>query len=205
MQLLPENFIKYGNAYNLHIRGEHAFIFKVMNGNSVWFEVFKKKSTKREVTAKFNTGLIRHIPIQELYPGNESFGKWAWCAFTEEKALKYFNGLENLKGDLKAFYEFRNPNPTVQVYEIHDENGVIKSGELSRVVRIISLTNDENTQALAKKSFESTLSPGTTIDTYKIKVVWLREELKFGRTTEAVEEIEEEINNEEDEEDNAKS
>jgi len=93
---LEKVFRKNKQTYTQVKRGKKAVIYQQTNeeGFNVGYEVFMIKIQKA-----FGF-VVNHYPAREKIPGNEAFGKWAWSVDTEEKALEYFNMIEN--GTIKA-------------------------------------------------------------------------------------------------------
>ncbi len=60
-------------------KSEKAFIYEVNTGNSIHYEVFKRKEN-----TQFNC---------ISYPSSKAFGIWAWCCNDYQKALDKFNDL----------------------------------------------------------------------------------------------------------------
>lgn len=60
-----------------------AYLYKVINGNAIYYEVFKKRENARY-------GVIS-------YPTSNAFGVWAWTYMSFERAEYKFNELNQLK------------------------------------------------------------------------------------------------------------
>ena len=79
---LKECFMKRGNKYTQIFRDEEMALYLVNNEYDCYVEVFKIRMHKAD---KY------HDDEYEPYPGDESFGDWAWCCSNRkslEKVLK---------------------------------------------------------------------------------------------------------------------
>ena len=79
MKPLNKVIKKLGNTYTQVAKTDKGYIYHVQSGNDEYWEVFQYVENTRFDCVS--------------YPKNESFGKWAWCTISFEKAKKY---LENL-------------------------------------------------------------------------------------------------------------
>jgi len=197
---LPTEYKRAGFTHKQFRRGQFAFVYQVFNaeGEPTSFEVFKRLVSKAGM-AKFGGGPEVFVPAKERKPNDESFGKWAFCANTEAKAVKYFDALEECKGDLRVFFELRSPNPMVKVFELHDVDGKplstkIMGKPVNKTVRVSSTEDMEQAAVKAKDLFAGTL--GTNFDIRGWNAVFIREERMYGKTEE------EEVESEEDETEN---
>lgn len=89
MIFLPETVEIHGTGIpgltaKLIARNEKKAMYLRSDG---YYEVFKRKFV--EDSEVFG----RHYPAHEQYPGNEDFGKIAWCMKSREKARRRFNEL----------------------------------------------------------------------------------------------------------------
>lgn len=195
---LPTEYKRSGFVHKQFRRGQFAFIYQVFNseGEFTTYEVFKRLVSKAGM-AKFGGGPEVFVPAKERKPNDESFGKWAFCASTEEKAVKYFETLEGCGGDLRVFMEFRSPNPMVKVFELHDQDGKPLSSKImgkitNKTVRI-NVEDMEVAKGKAKEAFAGTL--GSNFDIRGWNPVFVREERMYGKTEEEEVETEDETEN----------
>lgn len=77
MKELKEQFIGRGSvngfSFTQRNKSEKAYLYEVNTGTSTHYEVFKRKENVR-----FNV---------IYYPGDNSFGLWAWCYRSYDKAV----------------------------------------------------------------------------------------------------------------------
>ena len=82
MVRLKECFMKRGNKYTQVYRNDDMALYLVDNEHEWYYEVFKIKVNKPN----------KYVDDEyEPYPGDESFGVWAWCCSNKkslEKVLK---------------------------------------------------------------------------------------------------------------------
>lgn len=187
---MPTEYTLYGHVHTLLRKGEYGFLFEVKDedGKVLAYEVFKKKISKAGM-AKFGGGPARWVDSKERIPGNEAFGKWAWCLgntgdveSTLAKANDYFEKLEEFKGDLKAFLNYRAPNPLLKVYELHDLNGQPISTKVmgKSVNKTVKINANDATEEKAIVAFQGLLGPAFDIRGHK--AVLVGEEYKYGQT-----------------------
>lgn len=89
IKALPKQLRKNGYDYSQVLRGKSACIYaQHVSPNVIRYEVFKIK-IKPAITING-----KRIPPHERFPGNEDFGKWAWCCWDLVAAKKRFNELE---------------------------------------------------------------------------------------------------------------
>lgn len=80
---------KNGFTYTQVLRGQRSLIYRqTYTENVVYYEVFTIKVRKEGM----RFGKI--WPEQEVFPGNEDFGKCAWTFRNLESAIKKFEALE---------------------------------------------------------------------------------------------------------------
>jgi hypothetical protein len=92
--MLPDTIRKNGYTYKLYKRGDKALIYaQHAEGSLIAYEVFKIKVLRNK---KF---FGKVIPDQEVFPGNECFGVWAWSVNPRikgmEQVIEIFEKLEN--------------------------------------------------------------------------------------------------------------
>ena len=89
MRELPVEFIGKGQVrgfkFTQEEKNQHGYIYKVEHLGRTWYEVFERREN------------VRFSVIS--YPGNKSFGVWAWTANSYEKALERFEEI-TIKGEL---------------------------------------------------------------------------------------------------------
>ena len=79
---LKEQFLKRGNKYTQVYRNDDMALYLVNHEHGCYVEVFKIRMHKAD---------RYHNDEYERYPGDESFGDWAWCCSNKkslEKVLK---------------------------------------------------------------------------------------------------------------------
>ena len=60
-----------------------AFMYEITNGDSTYYEVFEKR--------------VNALYGNVSYPSSKSFGKWAWCFLSKQKAEEKFLNINNKK------------------------------------------------------------------------------------------------------------
>ena len=75
---LKECFTKRGNKYTQVYRNDDMALYLVNNEHDCYVEVFKIRMHKAD---------RYHNDEYERYPGDESFGDWAWCC-SNRKSLE---------------------------------------------------------------------------------------------------------------------
>lgn len=77
---LPESFIKKNMIYSLVWKRPGLYLYKVtgQDSDSCYYELFKEKIIKSG-NIKGQDGIDREYRSRVQYPGDEDFGKWAWC------------------------------------------------------------------------------------------------------------------------------
>ncbi len=194
---LPEEYRRSGYVHKLIKCGEHAVMYKVVDdlGNILTYEVFKKLISKAGI-ARFGGGPPVAVPAKERKPSDESFGRWAWSipnlgnAGCLHKAAEYFETLEKLKGDLKAFFDFRSPNPLEKHFEV-------LVGGNKRTIKIAGESDIEVAKAKAKIMLVNSLSKNTSYNVDEFVFNYVGEFYKWGK-------VEEESNDENVEEEEIK-
>lgn len=91
IKLLPEVFTKKNVNYRRLYQNEVLSIYDCQTKHDTYFEVFKRRFNPN--TLDWET--YRGYDLIEIYPSDESFGKWAWCC-SNKKSLqnmlkKHFN------------------------------------------------------------------------------------------------------------------
>ena len=83
MKELEESFIGKGEVkgfkFTLLMSNPRGFMYEVVNGNLVYYEVFLRK--------------VHSVYGHVMYPRSKSFGVWAWSVFGYDKALGRFERL----------------------------------------------------------------------------------------------------------------
>lgn len=197
--LAPETFTKYGRTHTLKRRGEHAFIYEITEDDKIIsYEVFKRKISKAGMV-KFGGSPAQFVEAKERIPSNESFGSWAWCIIYSQKALDkangYFEALEKFKGDLRLFFEWRSPNPLLDVYELHLDGKPLTTKAAGKIINRTVRVGSGEPESKAMSAFKNMLGSG--FDARSYKVVYVGEEYKYERSQE-LEIIEDENENDED-------
>ena len=79
---LKECFMKRGKSYTQVYRNDDMALYLVDNEHERYYEVFRIKVNKpnKYVNDEY-----------EKYPGDESFGDWAWCCSTRKSLEKIMN------------------------------------------------------------------------------------------------------------------
>ena len=79
---LPQEFVGQGEVRGFFFTQVQAtnkgFIYSVMSGGEVWYEVFRRKINQFGGVS---------------YPKSKSFGKWAWSYMSLEKAMNKLRSL----------------------------------------------------------------------------------------------------------------
>lgn len=94
---LDKDFIKKGETFTQIEKGDNYYIYKRCINNYICYEVFERKSAKlNDFWRKYDTkGKYVGFDSFELYPTNESFGKWAFCCNSldnaRKRAIKFIN------------------------------------------------------------------------------------------------------------------
>jgi len=68
-----------------------AYIYKVQDGDTVHYEVFKRKSNP--ICINFEKREYSKTDKKESYPKSNAFGMWAWSVGSWDNALIRFNNL----------------------------------------------------------------------------------------------------------------
>ena len=79
---LKECFLKRGKRYTQVYRNDDMALYLVDNKYDYHVEVFKIRTHKAD---KY------HDDEYERYPGDESFGDWAWCCSNKKSLEKIMN------------------------------------------------------------------------------------------------------------------
>ena len=92
---LEEKFIKYGQVFTQIRKTDYGFIYARTDSEGIiCYEVFKR-TVKNAVSREFEGR--ETIPTHDkyvVYPGDKSFGYWAWCCKTLERAEIRLDGFE---------------------------------------------------------------------------------------------------------------
>ena len=93
---LPDKFTKYGQAFTKIKEGKKAYIYARSDKfGIIAYEVFKKRLKKIPVGSfEWKSDKYGSYDAYEKYPSNESFGKWAKCCMTLERAEFHFDNYE---------------------------------------------------------------------------------------------------------------
>jgi len=90
MRTLEKEIKTNGTLYSLVKRESWKAMYRAESGQ---YEVFKIKiMPETEIFGKI-------IPEREKFPGNEDFGKFAWCLSSREKAEEIYNNLIEKKDE----------------------------------------------------------------------------------------------------------
>lgn len=84
MKKLPKVHKANGYTYTQVMRTESKALYE---SDGDFYEVFRIKIRPAE------EAFGREYPEREIYPGNEDFGKFAWCYSQYENALRKYNKL----------------------------------------------------------------------------------------------------------------
>ena len=79
---LKECFMKMGKEYTQVYRNDNMALYLVNNEHGCYVELFKIRMHKAD---KY------HDDEYERYPGDESFGDWAWCCSNRKSLEKIMN------------------------------------------------------------------------------------------------------------------
>ena len=79
---LKECFMKRDNKYTQVYRNDDMALYLVDNEHGCYYEVFRIRMHKAD---KY------HNDEYERYPGDESFGDWAWCCSNRKSLEKIMN------------------------------------------------------------------------------------------------------------------
>lgn len=77
---LPRTFTRKGYDYEQILNNENMFIYRVSDKDETYYEIFKKRVNKIDpgyFGSKKN--IEEGYTHRECYPGDNSFGSWAWC------------------------------------------------------------------------------------------------------------------------------
>ena len=94
---LDKEFTKKGELFTQVEKGNNYYIYKRVVETAVYYEVFERKVAKlNDFWRKYDTnGKYDGFDSFEQYPNDESFGKWAYCCNTleraQERALEFTN------------------------------------------------------------------------------------------------------------------
>jgi len=93
MEKLSEIIKKNGFQYHLVERTKDKAIYSQLTGNKIEsYEVFKIKV--QEESKVIIACIERHFKHKEVFPGNEDFGKTAWCYRSKKFAMEHYKVLE---------------------------------------------------------------------------------------------------------------
>lgn len=91
---LEEKFTKWGQVFTKIRESEKGFIYaRTDTDGIICYEVFKRRLQTTGIR-KFGDRVV--VPTHDKYvpyPSNESFGGWAWCCKSLERAEEIFEGL----------------------------------------------------------------------------------------------------------------
>ena len=79
---LKECFMKRSNRFTQVYRNDDMALYLVDNEYDYYVEVFKIRTHKAD---------RYHDDEYEVYPGDESFGVWAWCCSNRKSLKKIMN------------------------------------------------------------------------------------------------------------------
>lgn len=82
---LPFQFTQRGDQFTRVFETDDFYIYQRNHSNVEYFEVFKRKTVR---CFDFET-LIPTGEHKEVYPRDESFGLWAWCCRSLERAMEH--------------------------------------------------------------------------------------------------------------------
>lgn len=94
---LEKEFTKKGDVFTQIEKTDDYYIYKRDMKACVYYEVFERKAVKlNDFWRKYDTnGKYEGYESFEQYPNDESFGKWAYCCNTleraKERALEFIN------------------------------------------------------------------------------------------------------------------
>lgn len=94
---LDVEFVKKGELFTQVEKNDNYYIYKRNVESCVYFEVFERRFAKvNDFWRKYDTkGKYEGYDNFEQYPNDESFGKWAYCCNTleraKERALEFIN------------------------------------------------------------------------------------------------------------------
>lgn len=102
VEKLSDKFSRSGYEFEKIRESENYYIYKKTDEEGIsYFEVFEKKTIKKMID--FEKRLFSD-DMTERYPSDESFGVWAWCFKSNDKALKKFVELnKNYYSNSKCF------------------------------------------------------------------------------------------------------
>jgi len=89
---LDEKFIGTGEikgmVFKMLTQNDHSFLWQVINGDSVHYEVWLKKTNP--VCIDFENRIYSETEFKYRKPKAKDFGIWAWSFTNNQKALKKF-------------------------------------------------------------------------------------------------------------------
>ena len=85
---LDKEFTKKGELFIQIEKGDNYYIYKRVIETSIYYEVFERRVAKlNDFWRKYDTnGKYEGYDSFEQYPNDESFGKWAYCCNSLERA-----------------------------------------------------------------------------------------------------------------------
>ncbi len=94
---LEDQFIGIGEvkgfAFTKIKESNYGYIYQVINGSVMYFEVFKKKSAP--ICTDFENRIYDESLQKVRYPKSNDFGIWAWTYHKLDKAFEKLNSLSN--------------------------------------------------------------------------------------------------------------
>jgi hypothetical protein len=95
IQQIPKKFEGKGEVKGFRFKRvfekDSAYLYKVTDGGSVWYEVFKRIASP--VCIDFDKRIYSQTEMKESYPKSNQFGLYAWCCSSFDKALDRFNNI----------------------------------------------------------------------------------------------------------------
>jgi len=88
MDTIKDNFRRYGENFKMEIENKNGFLFSRTDPKTkiTYYEVFNKRKSIPHPHAE-------KITHKYVYPGEECFGRWAWCYRNKDEAMTKFINL----------------------------------------------------------------------------------------------------------------
>lgn len=94
---LPDEFVGRGSTRKFVFTkvkdADEAAMFEVNTGESIHYEVFRKKTTP--ICLDFALHVYSETKFKYKYPNDNAFGKWAWTVKSKKRAMEMCDRLVN--------------------------------------------------------------------------------------------------------------
>ena len=80
-----------GFKYTQILKKREGYIYEVDTGHNTYYEIFesRQKEVKSPIEKRIHAGFTDY----EVWPSDESFGRWAWTTKNKERAIDIYNSL----------------------------------------------------------------------------------------------------------------